>query len=105
MLKKMPSGDWNGGGGLPLLQISSVRLELHLRPRSLLLKLYRYKIRKELSVNKNHSISRIYREYQMCPPPQILWGSLLGYLFPSVSWNGLKGFSVLWSLVNLNARK
>lgn len=105
MLKKMPSGDWNGGGGAApanlLCQIGAALAG----PRSLLLKLYRYKIRKELSVNKNHSISRIYREYQMCPPPQILWGSLLGYLFPSVSWNGLKGFSVLWSLVNLNARK
>lgn len=35
------------------------------------------------------------REYQMCSPPPIRWGSLLWYLCPSVSWNCLKGFSVL----------
>lgn len=105
MLKKMPSGGWDGGVVCGSCKSPLSDWSCTCVPRSVLLKLYRYKISKELSVNKNHSISRIYREYQMCPPPQILWGSLLGYLFPSVSWNGLKGFSVLWSLVNLNARK
>lgn len=56
-----------GGGASPANLFCQIGAALVSQPRCLLLKLYRYKISKELSVNKNHSIRRIYREVSDVP--------------------------------------